>query len=369
MKLECQTKNLKEAVQKTNKLVVKNSSLPILNTIFIKALGKSLVLRSTNLHIGIEIEIPANIEKEGEFIVSGEVFSKIFTTISEKGIVFIEITKNIMTIKTEKSVVSVNSSGDISDFPSLPVVEGSSFSLPLSVFLDGMKSVYYCASVSDIKPEISSVFVYSDSNELVFVSTDSFRLAEKKVTVDGLPDISGILIPYKNIIEIIRLFSDISDLEELALFTFNENQINISLPGLFVTSRIVDGMYPKYQAIIPKEFKTEVVSFKNDMLDALKLSTIFSDKFNQISLSVDSQLSSCLMKAKNSQKGENVSNIDTTINGESIEMNFNYKYFQEGFQSISTDSVVLQFNEENKPVVIQGVGDKSFLYLIMPMNR
>jgi len=369
MKLECQTKNLKEAVQKVTKLVVKNSNLPILNTIFVKALNKSLVLRSTNLHIGVEIEIPANIEREGDFIVSGEIFSKVFTTISEKGKVSIEVVNNLMTIRNENNVVSVNSAGDFSDFPHLPIVEGSSFNLPLSVFLDGVKSVYYCASVSDIKPEISSVFIYSDSNELVFVSTDSFRLAEKKMVVEGLPDISGILLPYKNIIEIIRLLSDVSNTEDVTLFTFNENQINISLPGLFITSRIVNGIYPKYQAIIPKEFKTEVISLKNDILNALKLSTIFSDKFNQISLSVDSQSSTCLMKAKNSQKGENISNVDTTINGESIEMNFNYRYFQEGFQSISSDSVVLQFNEDTKPVVIQGVGDKSFLYLIMPMNR
>lgn len=366
MKLECNTKNLKDAVQKAQKVTVKNSTLPVLSSMLLKAVGKTILLRSTNLHLGVEVEIPANIEEQGEFLVSGEVFSQVLSNIPDEGLVKLHVSGNTLHLKTKKNAITINSSGDSSEFPNLPVVEGTSLSLPLQKFLEGIRSVYYCASISDIKPEISSVYMYSDSNELVFVSTDSFRLAEKKMVIEGLQDIAGILIPYKNIIEIIRLISDENASLEIQ---YSENQITLSIPGLFITSRIVHGTYPNYRMIIPREFKTEIVVLKQDILNALKLSTIFSDKFNQVTVFIDSQAKNFIMKGQNNQKGENISALDSSISGESIEMNFNHRYFNEAFQSISSDSVVLQFNEDNKPVIIRGVGDSGFLYLIMPMNR
>lgn len=366
MKFECTTKNLKEAITKAQKIIVKNSNLPILSSILIQTVDKSLFLRSTNLHIGVELEIPAMVEKQGSFLVSGEVISQVLNSISDDGMLAVEVLDNVLKIKTKKSAISINSSGETSEFPTLPSVETKPFTLPLESFLEGVRSVYYCASISDIKPEISSVYMYSDGNELTFVSTDSFRLAEKKVFIEGLPDISGILIPYKNILELIKL---LSDCEGTLSVCYSENQITLSIPGVFISSRIVNGTYPNYSMIIPKEFKTEVITLKQDLLNTLKLSTIFSDKFNQINLSIDGNAKHLVMKAKNSQKGENISEIDSTIKGNSIEINFNHRYFTEAFQSITTDSIVLQCNEENRPVVIQGVGDKSFLYLIMPMNR
>lgn len=366
MKLECTTKNLKDAIGKAQKIIIKSSNTPILSSVLLKTIDKSLFIRSTNLHIGIELEIPVIIQEQGSFLVSGEVFSQVLSSIPDEGMLSVYVEEGNLKIQTKKSVISINSSGDTEEFPTLPKVSEKPFSLSLESFLDGVKSVYYCASVSDIKPEISSVYMYSDGNELTFVSTDSFRLAEKRIFVEGLQDINGILLPYKNVLELIKL---LSDSEGEVTIGFNENQINISLPGIFISSRIVNGTYPNYKMIIPKEFKTEVIALKQDLLNTLKLSTIFSDKFNQIHVAIDSNTKHLIMKAKNSQKGENISEIDSTIKGDSMEINFNHRYFTESFQSISNDSVIIQCNEENRPVVIQGVGDKSFLYLIMPMNR
>lgn len=366
MKFKCTTKNLMEIINKAQKLVVKNSNTPVLSSILIRATEKSLLVRSTNLHIGIELEIPAIVKEQGSFLVFGEVISQVLSSIPDEGIITLFVEDKLLKIKTKRSTISINSSGEIDDFPDLPKVDGSKFTIPAQSFLEGIKSVYYCASISDIKPEISSVYIFSDSNELTFVSTDSFRLAEKKVFIEGFSDISGMLIPYKNILELIKLLSDIDG--NLDIYC-SENQINISLPGMFISSRIVNGTYPNYKMLIPKEFKTEIIALKQDIVNTLKLSTIFSDKFNQITVFIDSLSKHLVMKAKNSQKGENISEIDSTINGESIEINLNHRYFTEAFQSIFSDSVVIQCNEENRPVVVRGVGDTSFLYLIMPMNR
>ena len=99
-------------------------------------------------------------------------------------------------IKTKKSKIKLKGQPH-DDFPTIPIVSGISFEIESKKLIDGIKSVYYSSSVSDIKPEISSVFMYTNEDNLIFVSTDSFRLAEKKIKVKGLEEISGILFLLK----------------------------------------------------------------------------------------------------------------------------------------------------------------------------
>jgi DNA polymerase-3 subunit beta len=102
----------------------------------------------------------------------------------------------------------------------------------------------------------------------------------------------------------------------------------------------------------------------------LKISNIFSDKFNQVHLTIDPKAKIFEIQTKNSDVGENQTNIDAALTGERMEINFNYKYISDGFQSIDSDSISLQLNGLNKPVVVKPIsGDQTFLYLVMPMNR
>ena len=105
------------------------------------------------------------------------------------------------------------------------------------------------------------------------------------------------------------------------------------------------------------------------MLNALKLSNIFSDKFNQVNLSIKTKEKIFELSSSNNEIGENKTHLDAVISGENIELGFNYKYFLDCFQSINTDSLSIKLNESSRPIVISPVGDNSFSYLIMPMNR
>jgi len=134
-----------------------------------------------------------------------------------------------------------------------------SFEIESKKLVEGIKSVFYSSSVSDIKPEISSVFMYTNNDNLIFVSTDSFRLAEKKVKIKGLEEIPGILIPFKNTGEILKIFGEIPGVLKVC---FNKNQISFSSDNIYLTSRIIDGIFPDYRQIIPKDLLTEVVVLK-----------------------------------------------------------------------------------------------------------
>ena len=198
------------------------------------------------------------------------------------------------------------------------------------------------------------------------MATDSFRLAEKKIKVKKHKDFSSLLIPFKNIPEIIKTFEDVSD--EVTI-SFNQNQISFEYEGIYLVSRVVDGSFPDYKKIIPIESKTEVVVLKQDMVNALKISNIFSDKFSQVYITASQKDKLFEVKTKNLDIGENNNTIDAVIRGDEITMSFNYKYINDCFQSIESDSLTLSFVDQSKPMVIKGSNDLSYLYLVMPMNK
>ncbi len=365
MKLECGVEKLKSGISQVERITGKNLTLPVLSSVLLIASGKSLKLRATNLSLGIEIEIAAKIEKEGIVAISGSVLGNIFSNVYQnENISLVEDGGNLL-IKTKKSQIKLKGQPS-DDFPTIPQVEGVSFEIEAKKMIEGIKSVYYSSSVSDIKPEISSVYVYSDDGSLVFVSTDSFRLAEKRIKVKGIGEVPGILIPFKNIPEILRVFGEMTGSIKIC---FNKNQISFSSEGVYLTSRIIDGVFPDYRQIIPREFKTEVVVLKQDLLNALKLSNIFSDKFNQVNLRVVPKDKVFELSSENNEVGENKTIVDAALSGEAVELGFNYKYFFDCFQSINTDSVSIKLNESSRPLVVSSSSDSSFSYLIMPMNR
>lgn len=367
MKLECIKNKIKEAVNLANKITGKNLTLPILSSILLIAKENSLKIRATNLDLGIEIRIPVKIEKEGITAVPGGIFNNFLSNIQENT-VKLELKNNNLSISTKNSRTLIKSY-PYEDFPTLPSIEQKkeSFSISSDKFISGLKSVLYSAAISDVKPEISSVYIYTDSGNIVFVSTDSFRLAEKKIKLGNNKNISPLIIPFKNVSEILKVFDSISS-DDITI-SFNNNQIFFESMGVYLVSRIIDGIFPDYKQILPKEFTTEAIILKQDFLNSLKMSNLFSDQFNQISVLIDPKNKIFELKSKNPDIGENIVRLDGTLSGETVQLNFNYKYIIDCFQSLPKDSLSLQLNGKTKPLVIRGIGDRSFTYLIMPLNQ
>lgn len=365
MKLECSINKIKSALVSVERITGKNLTLPVLGSVLWVATGKTLRLRATNLNIGIEIEIPAKIEKEGVVAVRGDILSSLFSNLQGDAVVRFELINGNLLVKTTTSTILLKSISH-DDFPTIPVVEGEDVLISSKKFIEGIKSVYYSASVSEVKPEIGSVYIYPENDMLVFVSTDSFRLAEKKVKIKQNLSFGGILIPFKNVVEIMKVFEGVD--EEIKI-TLQKNQISLKTENIYLTSRVVDGNFPDYKQIIPKNPTTKSVVLKQDFISSLKISNVFSDKFNQIILTIRPQEKIFEIESKNTDVGENTTLISGALSGEDVSANFNYKYVLDCFQSIPGDSLSIELSGNNKPMIIRGVGDASFMYLVMPMNR
>ncbi|MFZ2522021.1 MAG: DNA polymerase III subunit beta [Minisyncoccia bacterium] len=366
MNIECVKEKLVYAISKAEKITTKNVSLPILSCVLLDAHDSLLTIKSTNLDLGIEVSIPVKVIKPGKIAVSGSILNNFLSNPTTDKNINLEEVKGNLKISTKNSE-SIIKTFLIDDFPNIPKIsDGKSFSFNTQLLIKGFKSVVYSSSISTIRPVLSSILVLSEDENIVFVATDSFRLSEKKIAIKKHKDFSQILIPQKNVSEIIRVLDDIK--EDINI-TLNENQISFTYNDLYITSRIIDGVFPDYKQIIPKEPKTEVTLLKQDLISSLKISNIFSDKFSQVVFNILPKEKKLRITTKNMDIGENVNNIDSVIKGDSLTISFNYKYIIDCFQSINSESITMYFSDTNKPLVIKGVNDNSFLYLVMPMNK
>jgi DNA polymerase-3 subunit beta len=366
MNIECIKEKLSYAVAKAEKITGKNVTLPVLSCVLLEAKNSTLTIKSTNLDVGIEINLPVKVVKPGSLAVSGSVLYNFISNITnDKNVTLEEINGNLK-VSTKHSESTIKAF-PVDDFPNIPkVLSDKPFTFNVPNLIKGLKSVMYSSSISTIRPVLSSILLASEEDDVVFVATDSFRLSEKRVPVKKHKEFNQILIPFKNINEIIRSLEDIKDDVNVYL---SENQIAFSFGDLYITSRVIDGAFPDYKQIIPKEVKTEVVMLKQDLVSALRISNIFADKFSQVIFTISPKQKTFKITTKNMEVGENMSTLDAVVKGDELTISFNYKYIIDCFNSIDSDSISLSFSDNNKPMIVKGISDKSFLYLVMPMNK
>ncbi len=365
MKAVCLREKFIHAVLKADKVTSKNPNLAVLSCILVGGAGDQLVIRATNLEMAVEVSIPAKIEKEGVMALpAGTILSFLTNIPSDKNVSF--------TLGDDKNLVvecgghkAVIKTVPYEDFPHIPMTGDKEINLDIEEVKSGIRSVWYGASISGIKPELSSVYVFSEEGDLVFVGTDSFRLAEKKVKSKKNHGDVSLLVPQKNIADLLKIFEDVSG--EVSL-KFDSNHFSINTPNLSVISRLVNGNFPDYRKIIPKEHSTEVTVLKDDLIQSLRIMKVFSDKYNQISIAISGSRGTFEISSKNSDVGQGTYVFKSKVKGESLNLNFNHKYLFDCLQAIPEESVVMKFNGPGKALVVEGHNNSSFVYLVMP-NR
>ncbi len=367
MKVRCTYEILQKSIEAVGRLTTKHISLPVLSCVYIKTHEKSLIIRATNLSIGVEIVIPAIVETDGETAVPGNILLSTISAIKSKKDIFLEVKDGNLCITTDKEDLTIKCM-PTEDFPSIPRTEGQKYTLPQQVLVSGFKSVAFSCATFDIKPEIASVYMYPHENEIIFVGTDSFRLAEKKIKLKkDIHDFNGILVPVKNVSDILRILEMYNESD--VTLTVSKNQISIEEPGFYMTARVVDGIFPDYRQIIPKESTTRAIILKKDLIDTLKLSSVFTDKFGHLSIFINPKEKKFEITTKNADVGEHQGLLSAALSGEEVSLNINQRYISEVLSYISEDSIELSFSGSQKAVIVRGVGTNTFTYLVMPMNR
>lgn len=366
MKLHTTKEYLLRAVALAERITGKKESLPILSCILLEAVDKTLIIRATNLEAGIEIAVPATIETSGRIAVPAPVVSQTIRSVGGDTLTLREIEGNL-------SIESRGSKNLIKavpheEFPSLPYPNNKKgFTISRERLLRGLQSVLYAASPSMIRPELGSIYILIEGGNMTVVATDSFRLAEKTLPGVTKKDHAELLIPLKHTQELVYILERI-DTEDLSLVA-EESQIAALAGPMHFVSRVVEAQFPNYREIIPKKYTTEATLLKNDFSEMLRKARVFAGNDSQVGFHVYPKRKIFTAIARSAEIGEMSDSIDAAVSGEDIDINFHIGYLTDCLPIIESDSITLGFSGAGRPLVVRGISDASFMYLVMPLNR
>ena len=370
MKIICLQENFKKGLNIVQNIIGKNLTLPILNNILLSTEKKQLKLSTTDLEIAITNHVLCKIEKEGSITIPARTLVNFVNNLPNKKIEM-TVKNNIVYLKCENYKSNIKGL-EVKDFPIIPriktepVLEINSLN-----FKNALEQIVNFVSFSDIRPEITGIlFDLSSNKEIKLVATDSFRLGEKIINLKNnkvRKNYQGlVIIPYKTAQELIRIISDQE--EEILKVSIENNQILFDLSKIQIISKLIEGSYPSYQQLISQQFETTVLIEKEEFIKAVKLSSFFSSKINDVRLRINSKKSLVEVFSQDIELGENLSELKAEIKGKDLEIIFNHKYLLDGLNSINTRRVTLGFNSEVNPGIIKPEGDESFNYIIMPIK-
>lgn len=373
MKFTIPAKKIKKIISTVSRICGTNLTLPILNNILIEVKENNIYFFSTNLEIGISINFPSTkIEKEGKISIPGKIFSDFINSLPDDDLK-VELDNFILNLKCADFHVKILGQ-DPKDFPVLPQIQEKKFvKVNNRIISESFSKVYHIVSPFDSRVEISGVFLNFKKDKLIICGTDSIRLAEKTINLENIPENiinTSLIIPQKTAVEVSNIFSNINGEVEII---FDKSQISFNLipedktePQIKVVSRLIEGNFPEYKEIIPKEFKTEGIFVKDEIQNKIKAVSLFSSKIQDIKLNFNPKNKKLSILAASSNIGEAKSSLKGEIKGEEIEININWKYLLDGLNAIDSSEVIFGLNDNVSPVMIIPVGDKSYFYILMP---
>jgi len=369
MKLIILKSNLLIGLAAVERGVGNNTNLPILKNIHIKTDEGRIVLSSTNLELAVRYAISGKIIDPGEVVVPFQLFNSVMKNLNTERVTLEQ--------KEKKFIISSDNyeafipGQDIQEFPIIPSLheDFQSLILPKEMFISALSRVIVATQYSDIRPEISGVFFLYKDGGLALVATDSFRLAEKvldfKDAKTKTEQIAAI-IPFRTAEEILRVLPFCSEEDvEIALDT---TQVLFSTQTLRLISRLIDGTFPHYHAIIPREFKTETTIQRAELLDALKLVSAFSGRAHDVRLTLEEHGKYIELLAQDSALGENRYRIPVKIKGEACSLVFNWRFLADGLRVLEGDEIHFLINGPDRPVVLKSPLEPSFTYVAMPIK-
>jgi DNA polymerase III subunit beta len=356
-----------DSMQHIERVAGKQKDLPILSCVLLSISEKDLTLRATNLEVGVEYTVGVQDSEDGVVAVPAQVFSQIVASAPSGATVFCQQKENIFVVKIGKSVarIAIHNSDD---FPVIPQVEDpKEVRVSASALTHVLKSTMSYTSTSTIKPELASVFVYIDGTELVAAATDSFRLAEKRVGGLSNTEFEPFLIPARSVQDLLHVLEgEKGDV----LIARNNHQFAIVRSGIYATFRLTQGNFPAYEQVIPKEFMLSATVLVADFERTLKKQAIFLDKFYKTILHVSKENGALVIDTKNDAVGDSHDEIPATVEGEGeVSVSFNHRYILDALTHMPTDSCTLKFAKNSGPLLVVPVGEGSYTYMVMPMNR
>jgi DNA polymerase-3 subunit beta len=368
MKFTCLIENLKKGVVISEKITNQNLTLPVLSNILLTADGNKLKISATDLELGLNYFVPGKVDEKGSILIPSRIFNSVISNFKGDKI-NLETNGNKLIIKTDQSDLVIQG-GNEEEFPIIPSMDSIQFiemnNKDLEIILN---QVIRSAGAGLSKPELNSVYCYQENKELFFVSTDTFRLSEKRLNKnqykENISEKIVSIMPIKTAQEVLKI---IQGLESGSMKIFiNTNQIFFDFGNANLISRLIEGEYIQYKNIIPTNFETEGMFDKKELVDAIRLVSLFSSKVNDIFVEIDTKSKELIIKSQEVSVGQGVYKISGDVSGKDVVMSFNYRYLLDGLESLQGNKVFMGFNQD-RPVLLRSSDDESYIYITAPIK-
>ena len=352
----------------------KTPSLPILQNILFSLKKNKVCLSGTDLQMGITCEFLAKTEQEGDVVFAPRFITPLLGVITEEKI-SIQGENNQLILEAgnfHTTVQTVNSE----EFPIIPSLkeEDPFIEIQTDIFCKGLVQVVSMAGQSQARPEIGGVFFVFEKELLRLVATDSFRLAEKKLVFEKKNSFEGaFILPQKTAREVVGILGERQGKTKIyvsssqVIFDYN-SQEEASQAHIQIVSRLIEGEYPDYQSVIPRDHKTKIIFQKEEFLSHIKAASLFSGKTGEVVLSVDPVKKRVSFAAKSSDAGENKSFLDAETAGDAMSVAFNWRFLMDGILQMKSSRIEFLLNGEDGPALLRAGDQEGYVYVIMPIK-
>lgn len=369
MKLIILKNNLIEGLNAVERAISAVANLPILKNILIKTESGRISFTCTNLELAITQLVPGKIVEEGEITVPLSVFAPVAKNLNSERI-SLEVKDNHIAVVTDNYEATIQAH-NAKDFPIIPSIHDKNSVVKIASvkLLEALQSVIIATQYSEIRPEISGVFFKISDQNLILAATDSFRLAERVIEANDVYttlDEASMIVPYKTAEELVKFLQGPD--QEIEIY-IEQNQVLFKTQTKQLISRLVDGTFPEYKAIIPKQIQNEAVINRNELVNALKLASSFAGRTNDVTLKVGDNKKFIELYSADSSVGENRYRIPIKLKGDAFSVVFNWRYLLDGLRIYSSEDVILGINAASRPAVIKNTLESALTYVVMPINQ
>lgn len=374
MRVSCMQDNLARGLNIVSKAVGSRSSLPVLSNVLLATDNGRLRLAATNLDMGITAWIGASVEEDGALTVPSRTLSDLVNTLSLER-VDLDVALRTNSLHLNCGSTKANIKGiDASEFPIMPEPsdEDDVLAIPAEILRETIGLVAFGAARDDSRPILTGVSISFNDGSLAMAAADGFRLAVREIPIETeFYGSFSIVVPANTLKELARISAD----EEQNIYLIlpdERSQVLFNMTNIDLMSQTIDGSFPDYHQIIPRELATQTIVNTQDFLRACKRADIFArDSNNTVRLSIEPQdgMAGILrITATSAETGDNEVVLDVSIEGTGIEIAFNVRYLIEVLSVIKQESVVLGTSRPDKPGVLKPLGESTYTHVIMPMH-
>ncbi|MBD3328768.1 DNA polymerase III subunit beta [Candidatus Peregrinibacteria bacterium] len=367
MKLVCTQEDLERALNIVSKAITPNTTLPVLNNILLKAENNKLHFASTNLEVAIEFFIPAEVKEEGAITIPAKLLSSYVNLIVDEKLEIKVVEGDTVDISSKSSHTKMKGIKS-SEFPVIPKFEKeSSFKIERKTLEKAIGQTVFAASTNTSRPVLSGVLFHVEKDEMKVVATDSYRLAEKTIKLKEATELDiECVVPAKTVLELGKIL--IKAEEETVEVSISKNQVLFVVGDVKLMSRLIEGKFPPYDKVIPKESKTKMEILDEALANVVRRVSLFArENNNSIKISA-AEGGKLIISTDETKVGEEKAEMEVKMEGSDNQIALNAQYLLDVLNYIQSDDVVLEIDDKLSPAVVKPVKEKDYVYIIMPLK-